>query len=119
MTALAIALAGGIGAALRFVVDGLIRTRSSGRFPWATGIINVTGALALGFVTGLSIASGPNAIIGTGLLGGYTTFSTASFETARLAHDRRYRAALANGLGMLIVAVAAASLGVWLGRKVQ
>jgi CrcB protein len=115
MTAIAVALAGGIGAALRLIVDGLIRGHSSGRFPWATGIINVTGALALGFVTGMSIAGGVHAVIGTGLLGGYTTFSTASFETARLAHDGRYRAALGNGLGMLIAAVAAASLGVWLG----
>jgi len=115
MTALAVALAGGIGAALRFIVDGTIREHSSGRFPWATGIINVTGALALGLVTGLNIDSVQHAVIGTGLLGGYTTFSTASFETARLAHDGRYGAALANGLGMLIAAVAVASLGFWLG----
>lgn len=119
MTALAVALAGGIGAALRFIVDGMIRERSTGRFPWATGIINVTGALALGVVTGLSIATAQHAIIGTGLLGGYTTFSTASFETARLAHDGRYRAALANGLVMLAAAVAAASLGFWLGTQLS
>lgn len=115
MTALGVALAGGIGAALRFVVDGLIRQRSSGHFPWATGIINVAGAFALGLLTGMAVSGSTHAIAGTGFLGGFTTFSTASFETARLAHDGRYRAALANGLGMLVAAVAAASLGVWLG----
>lgn len=115
MTALAVALAGGIGAALRFVVDGIIRAHTSGRFPWATGVINVTGSLALGVVTGMSIGADSRAVIGTGLLGGYTTFSTASFETARLAHDGHYRAALGNGLGMLLTAVAAASLGFWFG----
>lgn len=119
MTALAVALAGGIGAALRFIVDGTIRERSTGRFPWATGIINVTGALALGCATGMTLASGMHAVIGTGLLGGYTTFSTASFETARLAHDGRHWATLTNGLGMLVAAVAAASLGFWLGSNVS
>jgi CrcB protein len=50
-------------------------------------------------------------IAGTGLLGGYTTFSTASFETVRLIEDRRYLAAALNGFGMLITGTAAAVLG--------
>jgi protein CrcB len=50
-------------------------------------------------------------IIGTGLLGGYTTFSTASFETVRLIEDRRYVAAAFNGVSKLLICTAAAALG--------
>ncbi|HEY9477842.1 MAG TPA: CrcB family protein, partial [Microbacteriaceae bacterium] len=50
-----------------------------------------------------------------GFLGGYTTFSTASVETVRLLQDGRYPAAVINGLGMLVVSVLAAALGLWLG----
>lgn len=112
-----IALAGGLGAATRLVLDGLIRNRYSGRYPWATTTINISGSFLLGLVVSLGIGSDGQAIAGVGFLGGYTTFSTASFETARLAHDGRYGAALVNGLGMLVAAVGAASLGVWLGSS--
>lgn len=115
-------LAGGVGAALRFVVDGTIRHHSSGSYPWATMIVNVTGSLILGLVTGLVLTGLVShtweLVIGTGLLGGYTTFSTASVETVRLLEDRRWWAAAVNGPGMLVVCVAAAAggyaLGLWL-----
>jgi CrcB protein len=48
-------------------------------------------------------------------MGGYTTFSTASFETIRLFQERRWGAALTNGVGMLVVSIALAYLGVWIG----
>ena len=57
-------------------------------------------------------------VLGGGLLGGYTTFSTASVETVRLLQQRRYLPALAVGLGMLVASVAAAGLGLWLGLSV-
>ena len=110
-----IALAGGLGAASRFVLDGFITERTAAGYPWATTIINVSGAFLLGLIVGLGSDSDWLTVAGVGFLGGYTTFSTASFETARLAHDGRYGAALANGLGMLVVAVGAASIGFWLG----
>lgn len=111
-----IALAGGLGAATRLVLNGLIRARTPARFPWATAVINVSGAFALGLVTAAATANW-QAIAGVGFLGGYTTFSTASVETARLAHDGRYRAALGHGLGMLLLAVAAAAAGFHLGTR--
>jgi fluoride exporter len=114
ITALLICMAGGIGAALRFVLDGLIQTLVRATYPVATTVINLSGSLMLGLLTGL-VASHlvPHQwqlIVGTGLLGGYTTFSTASFETVRLLQDRRYVAAALNGLGMLIVGTTAAAL---------
>lgn len=114
---LLIALAGGLGAATRLVLHGLIRTHTAARFPWGTVLINSSGAFALGLVMAAATSDHWQAIAGVGFLGGYTTFSTASVETARLAHDGRYRAALANTLGALTVAVAAASLGYWLATR--
>jgi fluoride exporter len=115
VTALLIFIAGGIGAALRLVLDGLIRARVHSAYPLATTVINLTGSLGLGLLTGLATSQMVphqwQLIMGTGLLGGYTTFSTASFETVRLIEDRRYVAAAINGLGMLIAGTAAAALG--------
>jgi len=115
-----VATAGGVGAVARLVLDGLLRARVRVAFPLGTTVINVTGSFLLGLVTGLALVHGLppewRAVLGTGFLGGYTTFSTASYETVRLAQQRRYRAALLNGVGMLALALAAAGLGLWLGQ---
>lgn len=114
-----IALAGGVGAASRLTLDGLIRARTNGTVPWGTVTINVTGSLLLGLVAGLAthgvLPEEAHLVIGSGFLGGYTTFSTASFETVRLLQEGRWRTGLLHGLGMLVVASAAAGLGLWIG----
>ncbi|MDN3477725.1 CrcB family protein [Curtobacterium sp. APC 4022] len=114
---LGVAAAGGLGAALRFLLDGAVNRGREFRIPVGTLTINVTGSFLLGVVTGaaghLGVVS--VAVLGTGLLGGYTTFSTASFETVRLARSGRTTAAAVNGLGMLVVSVAAAAAGVAIG----
>ncbi|WP_426517711.1 fluoride efflux transporter CrcB [Diaminobutyricibacter sp. McL0618] len=116
---LAVAVAGGLGAVTRLVFDGFLRSRIAIAFPIGTTIINVTGSFLLGVVTSLALAHGLppewRVVLGTGFLGGYTTFSTASYETVRLAQQRRYRAAVVNGFGMLVLALLAAGLGLWLG----
>lgn len=115
MTLLFICLAGGIGALLRFLIDGLIRTGLGRSFPWGTLLINVSGSFLLGLMTGLlshqQLSQTIVLILGTGLLGGYTTFSTVSFETVRLIEGRRYMAALANAGGTLVVTLLAAGIG--------
>ncbi len=113
-----LSIAGGGGAVLRFVVDGLVRGRAGTRLPWATAIINVSGSLVLGLLTGLLTRGLPPEVLlvlGTGVLGGYTTFSTASVETVRLLQQRRIGASLLYGVGGLVLSVAAALLGVLLG----
>jgi len=116
---IALAAAGGLGASSRMLIDGLIKSRMSTALPWGTTIINVSGSLVLGLLTGLAGANLlPEAwhlVLGTGFLGGYTTFSTASFETVRLLQERRWVAGLVNGLGTLVFATAAAAIGMWLG----
>ena len=121
LTLLAVALAGGVGAAARLVVDGVVRARVPASFPLGIMLVNVSGSLVLGLITGLAlgglVAPEWQLILGGGLLGGYTTFSTASYETVRFVQDRRYVAALTNGVGMLIASVLAAGLGLWFGLR--
>ena len=118
---LLLALGGGVGAGVRFWVDGLIRSRLKTAYPWATTIINVSGSLVLGFLTGLTtvhLVSGDlSLILGTGFLGGYTTFSTASYETVQLLKQNRLGFAFASAVGMVVACVAAAGLGLWLGSQ--
>jgi CrcB protein len=117
-----VALAGGLGAVARFVVDGLVRTRASAAFPVGTVIVNVSGSFTLGLVSGLVLAhaapDGLRLVVGTGFLGGYTTFSTASFETVRLVEQRRVELALLNAAGTLLGTVCVAAAGLWLGFRV-
>jgi len=114
-----LAVAGGIGAVLRLLTDGAVRSKVKIAYPFGTTIINVSGSLILGVLTGLVLGHTVSVewqlVLGTGMMGGYTTFSTASFETVRLLQDRRYVLALSNGVGMLVVSVAAAALGIWVG----
>jgi CrcB protein len=115
MITLGVAVAGSVGAATRFVLDAAMRARMRRSFPWATLIVNVTGSFLLGVVTGLVIYRGGSPdlrlIIGTGFCGGYTTFSTTSFETIRLAQRGSIRLAVANGFGTLLLTVGVAALG--------
>lgn len=112
---LLLAIAGGVGAGVRFVVDGLIRSKVKTAFPWPTALINMSGSLILGILTGLvasKIASSDvSAVIGTGFLGGYTTFSTASYETVQLIKQKRYSTAITYSVGVLVVCVVLAYVG--------
>lgn len=118
MTVLFVALVGGLGAVARFVIDGFIKNRVRDGFPWGTLTINLTGSLLLGFLVGLGFGALPEQlthILGAGFLGGYTTFSTACFETAVLAQKREWGGAFFNALGMLVASVLLAAFGLWLG----
>ena len=81
-------------------------------------MINVSGSLLLGFLAGLVMrGQAPESlllILGTGFLGGYTTFSTASLETIRLVQSGRTALAIINGLGSMAASVMAAAAGVWI-----
>ena len=121
MTILLLALAGGSGALVRFIVDGLIRTKLGRTFPWGTLIINVSGSFVLGFITGLVLyRQAPVAvklIFGTGFCGGYTTFSTANFETVRLIEERRIKQAAFNSIGTLGLTLLGAALGLFISQS--
>ncbi|MBJ7338177.1 fluoride efflux transporter CrcB [Mycolicibacterium sp.] len=108
-------LAGATGALSRFVLDSSIKRRWQSPFPWATVLINVTGSLLLGILARLVLFDGQSpvwqTVVGTGFCGGYTTFSTASFETVRLVQQNRRLLALLNAIGSLVLSVGACAAG--------
>ncbi|WP_181310935.1 fluoride efflux transporter FluC [Nocardioides campestrisoli] len=110
-----VVLAGGAGAVTRLVLDGLLRQHFTSPFAWSTAIINLSSSLMLGAVTGLVanywVATDVGAVVSTGYLGGYGTFSTASYETVELIRQRHYGTAVAYGFGVLVGGVLLAFLG--------
>lgn len=103
------AACGGLGAATRYLVDLGIARATGTRFPWGVMIINVSGSLLLGLVVGM--LPGAAFVVGTGFLGGYTTFSTAMIDTVALWRDGERRASVLYSGGMLLAGFAAAAVG--------
>jgi CrcB protein len=102
-----VAVAGSLDARTRFVLDGVIRAPRDTDATWAdlplgTPLINISGSELLGLLTGLVIFHGvPPAwqvVAGTGFCGGYTTFSTAAFESIRLAQQQHLAFAAVNAV---------------------
>ena len=106
---------GGLGATARFLLDGFISQLSDEDFPFGTLAVNLSGAFALGLLTGLALHGDALLLAGTATLGSYTTFSTWMLETHRLAEDGNLALALANALLSVVIGVGAAALGVTLG----
>lgn len=110
LLALAVGAAGGVGAALRYLVDNAVPVRIRARYPWGILLVNLTGSFALGALTG-AVPGVWLTILGTGLLGGYTTFSTAAVDAARLLLDRRITAGVVGTLATMVGCVALAAAG--------
>jgi CrcB protein len=112
---MAFVVAGAVGAVGRYEVDRAIAGRQRGAFPWGTLVINVTGSFLLGAITGLALHHGlPSSakiVLGTGFCGAYTTFSTFTFETVRLAEEGAVAEAFRNAAGTLVVCAAAGAVG--------
>jgi len=120
MLFLATATMGGVGAGLRYIVDVLVMHGRRGAFPLGILVVNVTGSFALGLLTGLAPILGGEwvTVLGVGMLGGYTTFSTVSTETVLLGQRRRRDWAWANLLGTLGLCGLCAAIGIGIGRVV-
>ncbi|GAA3918032.1 fluoride efflux transporter CrcB [Microbacterium invictum] len=114
---IALVIGGGLGAGIRYLVDGLVMRGRKNAFPAGILIVNVSGAFVLGLLTGLGPLLAPVwlTILGVGLLGGFTTFSTVSVETVLLAQRRRRDWAWVNVLGTFVLAAIAAGLGLMIG----
>ena len=105
------------GAVARYLVDALVTARSRRSLPLGTAVVNLSGAFALGVVTGLGAGHGVTLLMGTALVGSYTTFSTWMLEALTLAETGRGRAAAVTVLGQAATGVPLAALGWWLGAS--
>lgn len=122
MTWLLVALGGLVGAPLRYLTDRAVQARHESAFPWGTFAVNAVGSLLLGLLTGAAAAgaagSATVALLGTGLCGALTTYSTFSYETLRLAERGRAALASANAAGSVLVALGAVAAGFAVARGV-
>ncbi|WP_338701862.1 fluoride efflux transporter CrcB [Streptomyces sp. Q6] len=109
-----------VGAPLRYLTDRTVQSRHDTVFPWGTFAVNVAGSLILGLVTGAVAAGAASShvqlLLGTGLCGALTTYSTFSYETLRLTEDGARFYAAANVLGSIAAGLGAAFLGATLAE---
>ncbi len=116
---LVVAAGGFVGAPSRYLMDRTVNGRTESEMPWGTMVVNLSGSLVLGFLTGLALGhhlgSVPKALLGTGFCGAYTTFSTFTFETLRLIADGELLQATANVLVSVVIGLLGAAAGVALG----
>jgi fluoride exporter len=107
-----VVLIGGAGSVARFLVDGAVASAAAGRdFPYGTLVVNISGAVILGLLTGLALDHDQALLAGTAAVGSYTTFSTWMLETQRHVEERQHRKAFLNVTVSLVLGIAAAALG--------
>jgi len=113
--ALLVGLGAAFGAISRYLLDQAVTRNRASAFPAGTWIINITGSFVLGLLTGLAAHHGLSpqvgTVVGTGVCGGYTTFSTFSYESLRLTEDGTGLVAVGNVVGSLAAGLGAAALG--------
>jgi CrcB protein len=118
LLAILVGLAAALGAVSRYVVDQAVANKWKPSFPWGTWVINVTGSFVLGLLTGFALHHGLSphvvSVLGTGVCGGYTTFSTFNFESVRLAEDGSLVGAVGNIAGSITAGLLAAAAGLGL-----
>lgn len=114
LVAIAVGLVGGVAAVARFALDGAVGGRAGREFPFGTLLVNLLGAFALGVLVGAALDRDAYRILGTGLIGAFTTFSTWAFESHRLGEDGRLGLGALNFALSLVLGVGAA----WAGRHV-
>lgn len=116
-----VATGGAIGATMRYLVGGFVSTRTGAGFPWGTLAVNIVGAFLLGLLMALSadravVSAGWRVFLGVGVLGGFTTFSTLSYESVRLLEQGATASAAVNMFGSGALGILAALLGMAVGR---
>lgn len=116
--AVAVGLAAAVGAVARYLLDQWVQDRHDSVLPWGTYLVNMTGSFVLGLVTGLAVHQGlpavPTTVLGVGFAGGYTTWSTWSWESLRLAEDGALIEATLNAVGSVATGLLAAGVGLGL-----
>lgn len=113
-------LGGAVGAGLRFGLSLWALQATGGGFPWGTLAVNLVGGLLMGLLAGAVAREGAGVpvhlLIGTGILGGFTTFSAFSLEAASMIERGQIGLALLYALASVIGSVLLLFAGLWLGR---
>lgn len=116
MNWLLVVVGGMVGAPLRYLTDRAVQSRHDSVFPWGTFVVNISGCLVLGLLTGAVSAGAAGShlqlLLGTGLCGALTTYSTFSYETLRLTETGASLYAAANVVASIVVGLGAAFAGV-------
>jgi CrcB protein len=120
---LSIAIGGAIGSLARYLLAGLVHRFTPPYFPYGTFAVNLVGCLAFGAIFGLAeqrsvVGPTARAFLLVGLLGGFTTFSSFTFETFQLLRDGEYLVASINAAGQVLLGLVAFWLGVTTARLV-
>ncbi|GAA1465450.1 fluoride efflux transporter CrcB [Nocardiopsis exhalans] len=111
MSALLVALGATVGAPIRFLVDLALKRRFGEGFPWGTLLVNAVGSLILGTLMALPLSPEAMALLGAGLCGALTTYSTFAYETVQLSRTGARGRALLYVLASLALGVGAAWTG--------
>jgi CrcB protein len=118
VTWLGVAVLGALGAVTRFRVDSAVSARFPSDFPFGTLVVNLTGSFALGVLVGASVTQRVAFLLGTGYLGGYTTFSTWMVESARLGEAGNVALLLRNLWLSMLAGFAVAAAGFYIGQAI-
>lgn len=105
-----------LGAVVRYFLTNLIKQHQRINFPFATLFLNISGAFLLGMLIGIKTTPTLYAVIGTGFLGGYTTFSTFNTELFALIHDKEYPGAILYAMISYVIGICCAFLGALVGN---
>ena len=116
-----VGIGGFLGANARYIAGRFIHTHLGTSFPWGTGIVNVTGAFLIGVIFTLltdRVIADPmwRQLMIVGFLGGYTTFSSYTWEAVGLMQDGRWLPALGYVLGSNLLGLLACFGGIWAMR---
>lgn len=117
LTWLGAGLLGGCGALARYRIDGVVSSRWPHPFPFGTLVVNCSGAFVLGLLVGIALPKQATLDFGTGLVGGYTTFSTWMVESERLTEDGQHVLMLVNVFGSIGLGLGFAGLGWLMGAR--
>jgi CrcB protein len=118
-----VAVGGAIGSAARYVLNGLIQSAAWGGFPFGIFVVNISGGLIMGVLVELmalkwNVSQELRAFLTTGILGGYTTFSTFSLDSAMLIERHVYGQAAVYIAGSALLSIAALFAGLWIVRVI-
>lgn len=123
MTLVYVALGGAIGSSARYLLGGLVHRYTPAYFPYGTFAVNILGCLLFGLIIGVAeprttLGPAARAFLLIGVLGGFTTFSSFTFETFALLRDAELTRAAVNAIGQLIIGLVALWAGYVAGRLV-